>query len=202
MRNLIVKAKPTEDDNHLNLLTIQAHVDDIYYSIETYPSDFSLSGNGTTPSTAATLVSLPIGNEVISVCQFTNGNTDEIKYLLRSFRYWEKGNLEFTVYYTGSTSNTNNIRFSLRGFTHSLDTSITAASTLSSDETTPGPATALFLKRYVFTTYLPFSREFDICNLRLYRESTHASDTYTGDVYLVMMKIRLIPSLMQTGTAF
>lgn len=200
MRNLVVKPKLTDNDHHLNIKTIEAHIDDDYYVVDFYPSDCALSGNGTVPTTAATLVSLPAGNETISILQFSNGNADEVKIDLRTRLYWEKGALEVTVYYTGSVNSTNDIRFSLRGYSHAIGDDITAASTLSVDATTPGPATALTLKKYTFTSYLAFSREMELCHFSLYRDSAHASDTYAGDVYVPIIKVRLIPAMVQTGT--
>jgi hypothetical protein len=200
MRNYIVKPILTEPDQQLNALTIQAHIDDDYYTIDAYPEDFILSGNAAQPSTAATFVSLPVGNERIPVVQFRNGFTDEVKFSWRSRKYWEKGNVEFKIYFTGSTGNTNNIKWQLRGYSHAIGESITAVSTLATDETVAGPTSALFLKSYTFSNYEPMSREMELMHLRLTRLSLDASDTYTGDVYLVLMKITLIPAMNQTGT--
>lgn len=202
MRNFVVKPDLTANDQYLNAHTIQAHIDDDYYTVDYHPSDFQLSGNAAAPSTAATIVSLPIGNEKISVVQFRNGFTDEIKGSLRSRLYWEKGTLEFSVYYTGSASSSNNIQLSLRGFAHALNEDITAAASISPNELTPGPGTALLLKKYVFTEYLSFSREKELIHFRIFRSSTAVGDTYAGDVYIPLVRVRLIPSLAQTGNKF
>lgn len=202
MRNFIIKPELTANDQYLNALTLQAHVDDDYYTVDFYPSSFMLSGNAAAPSTSASIVSLPTSNEVVSVVKFRNGQTDEIKGSLRSRLYWEKGALEFSVYFTGSTGNTNNLQWSLRAFSHALSEDITAAAVISPNELVAGPSTALTLKKYVFTEYLPFSREKELINFRLFRTSTAVGDTYTGDAYLTMLRVRLIPSMNQTGTKF
>lgn len=199
MRNLIAKPHLSENDNYLNVKTIEAHIDDDYYVRDLFPTDFSLTGSAATPSTGAVLVSLPAGSEKIDVIQFSEGNTDEVKATFRSRQYWEKGNVEFTIYYSGSLGSSNNIRWSLRGYSHAVGEDITATTIISSDEVTPGPSTAYYLSKYTFSTYLPFSREKELMNIKILRISGNAADTYTGDAYLVMVKARLVPAMLQSG---
>lgn len=199
MRNIVINSAFSDVDHKTNYSVITGHVDDDYYAVDFQPEDFVLSGNAAQPSTAATLLSLPIGNERVAVVQFANGNTDEIKLSLRPRKYWTKGNIEVTLWYTGDTSSTNPIRWSIAGFKHAIGEDITSAATFSSDETTAGPSTAFFLKKYTFTTYLSMAQEHEFLHFRIFRASGHASDTYAGDAYIALIKTRLIPALVQDG---
>lgn len=200
MRNFIIKPILTDNDQYLNALTTQAHIDDDYYVRDLFPKDVSLAGNSSVPTSAATLVSYPIANEVTNAIQFSEGSSNEIQFNTRSRLYWEKGNVEITLYYTGTVSSTNNIRWTLEGRTYALDDLLSEAAALTVIETTPGPSTALAVKKFTFSSYLPFSRESEIMTFRLVRFSGVASDTYTGHALVVAIKLRLIPALNQTGT--
>lgn len=199
MRNITIKPSFTETDHKSNYNVINQHVDDDYYVIDFYPEDFELSGNATIGSVAATLVSLPAANEQVVVAQLTEGSICEFKFKLRPRQYWVKGNLETTIYYTGDVSSTNNIRLTEVVHDYAIGDDISSTTAFSVVETTAGPSTAYFLKKYTMTNYFPYSRENEIINYRIVRFSGHAADTYTGDVFIVAIKIRLVPAMIQEG---
>lgn len=123
-------------------------------------------------------------------------NNSNVRFDFLRPNYWTYGKVEVSLIYHGSASTTANIRFLFSAQSTSLGEvnpgsgfDINGAS-----EIFAGPGTAGALTVTALTNRLPIDALTFMMEFAIFRDGTHASDTYGGDVNLMGAILLFIPT--------
>lgn len=140
---------------------------------------------------------IPLISDSIVYYEFPDGeNRLEVSGQQDVPAFWVNGELEFTLYYTGTASSTNNIRWGLAANSCAEGVDVFSAPEVDVEQNMPGPATAEQLKSGTFTTRLTINSTHRIAGFTISRNGTHADDTYAGTARLVGILVTYKPALL------
>lgn len=138
---------------------------------------------------------IPLISDSIVYYEFPDAeNRLEVSGQMDIPEFWIDGALEFEIFYTGTASSTNNIRWGLAANSCIDAADLFATPEVDVEQNMPGPATAEFLTRGTFTTRLTIESDDRIAGFTISRNGTHADDTYAGTARFVGILITYKPS--------
>lgn len=111
---------------------------------------------------------------------FAAGATSDAHWTIPKKRLWQLGgSIRFTMVYSGTTGNTNNIDMRLAASEEAVGDDYTTGLDINNTDLFAGPAADSLVATHEFDTLLPVAGDGIVIPVRLRRVNT---DTYTGDV--------------------
>lgn len=189
MRGFRREQVETQRDLQTNLGIIEDHVNDNTYLWRLGPQDFGYH--------AGTAVSRIGANLLHTAVSFPAAVLSQTYAEKHRPAYWISGNLRTTVYYTGDTASTNNIRFSGRLSAVASGGNLDAAGTAFTAVLSPGPTAAGDEKSFTFTDIYPIDASHRHIAVKITRLGNDATDTYAGDCLVTQVVIEFVPTGQQ-----
>lgn len=123
-------------------------------------------------------------------------NNSDVRFKILRHNYWTKGDVRVTLFYNGSTGSTANLRLVFRAHALALGEVNPASGYDINDvvETFAGESVAFAFASHVMTSTLPVDASHTMLEFNLFRDGTHASDTYAGDFMLFGALLTYVPA--------